>query len=49
MKKRMAKLTEQDVKEIREVLAQVRKCINELLAIKKESNQTKKAPSREPT
>jgi len=37
----MTKLTEQDVKEIREVLAEVRRCLQELITIKKESDQSK--------
>jgi uncharacterized protein YdeI (YjbR/CyaY-like superfamily) len=47
--KKQRKLTTEDVQEIREILAEVRRCLQELIAIKKEANQTKKAPSREPT
>ena len=37
--KRVTKLTEKDIQEIRAVLAEVRRCLQELIAIKKEANQ----------
>ena len=43
----MAKLTERDIQEIRAVLAQVRECLQQLIAIKKEVQMTKAKDQRQ--
>lgn len=45
----MVELTEADVKELLIVLGEVRRALQDLIAIQRGANQTKKAPSQEPT